>query len=241
MRTIVTLAMAALSMAALAQERDKAGELTPEQKQEHFLRVTGGYLDMQGHGPAIVLLDSRKTPDNAAARVVEVLTKTYHAPATNVVAGIAEGSCPYTEAATLLKEQGALMAIALVECEKAAALAVFPEDRVAVVNAARFGLGADASEKEARLVREIWRAIGFIGGTGYSSTDTSVMQPISSPIELDTIQLKFIPPVEFMRMRKLFKRYGTVTGKRVTYKYAARNGWAHCSRACRCASASGRS
>ena len=229
MKSLPVIALAAVAGLAFAQEiKAPAANARPTREEilQKMLAKTGGFVETEGSGAKIILLDTRREQDGAFGRAVQVLTKTYHVPVTNEVAALENGSCPFEASVGKLKAEKALMVIALTECEKAASLAVFPEDRVAVINAGKYGTGATAEEKETRIVKEVWRAIGFIGGVGYATTEASVMQPVTSPIELDNYKFAFLQPMELQRLRAMMEKYGSKIGRRVTYKKAVEDGWA---------------
>ena len=228
MRKLLTFAAALAAGLALAEEGAKPSKpkLTREEMMEKVMTATGGFIDVEGTGAKVVLVDARKERDKAVDRAVAILKNTYRIPVTNEVAALGEGVCPAAFANDRLKAEKALMVVVLAECDKASALAVFPEDRVAVINASRFGLGAGAEEKEVRLVKEIWRAIGFIGGVGYATNESSVMQSITSPIELDNYKFQVLHPMEMQRLRAMMEKYGAKLGRHTTYRQAVKEGWA---------------
>lgn len=228
MRKIIAVAAALAAGAALAQEAAKAArpKLSREEMMEKVMAATGGFIDTEGTGAKVVLVDARRERDKAVDRAYSMLRNTYRLPVTNAVAELADGACPVKLANDTLKSEKALMVVVLAECDKASSLAVFPEDRVAVINASRFGLGADAEEKETRLVKEIWRAIGFIGGVGYATNEASVMHAISSPIELDDHKFQVLHPMEMQRLRAMMEKYGSKLGRHTTYRQAVKEGWA---------------
>ena len=119
------------------------------------------------------------------------------------------------------------LAVMVADCGDAApVLAIYPEDRVAVVNSSRLYLGAKEADREVRLVKELWRAFGFVSGCGYAVTPASVMLPISSPIELDAIEWSIVSPMSFQQISHVLSRYGAVAGSRTTYRRAVVEGWA---------------
>ena len=101
-------------------------------------------------------------------------------------------------------------------------MSVFPEDRVGIVNADR--LPALLNEK--LVIREIWRAIGFTGGTGFAPYRGCVMQPVYNENEIaglmgDVLQLMTLQP-----FRKFEDRFGMKRTQYVTYEIACYQGFA---------------
>lgn len=231
MKKILSIALAAVAVAALAQEApntDSATDKAAERKAkiEAAMAKAGGLVDQAGTGAAIEIVDTRKTRDGSVERVKEVLNTMLRLPNKIDFVELAEGKCPMQFATEKLKADKALMVIMVVECDKGASIAVFPEDRVAVVNAKKITEGADEKDAKARMIREIWRAIGFISGTGYASSENDVMQPITSPLELDAIQWQVLNPSNGPKMDKFLKKYNVKRGHRTSYRKACEQGWA---------------
>lgn len=211
--------------AATQAAADKAAQRAKDLEEE--LRETGGYLDYIPVGPMVMIADARKMPDaKVPARVESVVEGMFKLPATNVMVALKEGDCHIAKAEALRKDTKSLMAIMLVNAgEKMPSLTVCPEERVAVVNADKTVQFAKGDEADIRLIKEIWRGFGFIAGAGYSQNDASVMQPISSALELDAIEWQVVHPLALQQMNKFLKKYGAVRGRRTTYKRALEQGW----------------
>ena len=213
MKTVIAICSMFVAVLAVAQEPAKANapvkkrisrKLTPEEiakEDEEYFRATGGAIEVAPAGPAVTIVDMRKNPLPAAPdRVVKILGSMYRFPATNMVGTLEADSCP--------------------------SLTVCPEERVAVVNADKATQFATGTDADVRLIKEMWRAVGFISGAGFSPNDTSVMQPVGSPLELDTVEWQVIHPSAYQNMSKFFKKYGVKRGHSVTYKKACLEGWA---------------
>ena len=105
--------------------------------------------------------------------------------------------------------------------------AVYPEERVAVVSAASLLKGAKGSGlREGRLTRGLWRAIGFMFGSGYAAGRDCVMKPVSSVGELDALRLRFMHPMTALIMLEAFRKAGAVPARHGTYAQAVAGGWA---------------
>ena len=202
------------------------GEMQAE-REEH-LREIGGYLDFIPESPSVLIIDTRKTPNPVVPeRVRSVMNGMFKLAATNIVVALGERECPGTKGSELRKEGRHLLAIVISNCGKdKPALVVFPEERVAVVNEDAAIQFAHGEEANIRLVKECWRGIGFITGAGYSQTEAGVMQPVGSPLELDTVEWQVIHPMALQQMNKFFKKYGAKRGRRTTYLRACEEGWA---------------
>lgn len=244
-KTIVAFLTAALAVAgATAQEAAAAGEAgegaaresrrprrSPEEiaaEREEEMRETGGRIDYIPAGPIFLVADAREQSSDAApARVAEVVRNMFKMAATNEAVVIGAGETPQKAAVGFRKQRKALLAVVVYEGGKGEpALAVFPEERVALVNSDAAAAFADGAEAELRIVKECWRGIGFITGAGYFQNSGSVMQPVGSPLELDVVEWQVISPMQFQQMSKFLKKYGARRGRRVTYRDAVQDGWA---------------
>ncbi len=197
-------------------------------RKEFFMSKTGGFIEVGGTGPAIHILDLRESPGAAPKKVAETIGRAYRLPITNSVGSLSKDSRIFNMVMDTRQKTKALMVVAVaVEESEKPALTVFPEERVAIVNVGKLGFdGTNGEALEIRVVKEIWRAIGFIGGTGYANHAKSVMQPVSSPIELDVNSFQVMQPTEIQRMQPMLGKYGVKPGHRTIYRKAVADGWA---------------
>ena len=77
-----------------------------------------------------------------------------------------------------------------------------------------------------RVSKEVWRAIGFVGGLGYSMEENDIMQPFYTIKELDASRYPFIQPMNMAKMQKMWKRFGVKKERRIPYRVAVQEGWA---------------
>ena len=119
------------------------------------------------------------------------------------------------------------MVIVVVDDEaKLPALSVFPEERIGIVNADRLKGGKDPTAFEMRVSKQMWRAMGFIGGVGFSTQENDMMQPYYTLDELDANMHPYIQPMNMAKMYKMWKRFGVKKERRVPYVVALKEGWA---------------
>ncbi len=231
------LASVLCASCVFAQGEDKAEQNGPKEvfrdahraaAQEARYRETGGYLDVIPDGPAITIVDARKVPDLVVpTRVKDVVNGMFKLAASNEVVALDEKECPVTQAVEIRKRDKALLVVMLTNYGKdKPALTIFPEERVALVNADKATEFVKGDEANIRLIKECWRGIGFISGAGFANNDASVMQPIGSPLELDTISWQVINPLALNQVNKFLKKYGAQRGRRTTYIRACEEGWA---------------
>ena len=195
---------------------------------EDDMREFGGFIDVPPVGPAMIIADARSVIDSAVpARVARTVREMLKLGALSKASPLIAGETPFAHAVSVRKAEKGLLVILLCDGVKGEpALAVYPEERVAIVSAAAATAFAKGQDAEKRLVKEIWRGIGFICGAGYDKYAAGVMQPVSSPLELDMVQWQVIHPLSFERMNKFFAKYGVGRCRRYTYKRACEEGWA---------------
>ena len=106
-------------------------------------------------------------------------------------------------------------------------IVVAPEDGWATVNVRAIGAdGADDARVTVRTAKEVWRAIGFVGGLGFSPEENDIMQPFYTIKEIDDSRYPFIQPMNMARMQKMWKRFGVKKERRIPYRVAVQEGWA---------------
>ena len=209
----------------------KDGKYTVEQikvRDERVLRKTGGFIHQAAEGPRALLVDARATPTRALDEVARVYRLATHLDA-DVAKEARGGVSPLAFAKERMAAAKPLMLVVVVDgCPEQPILAVYPEERVAVVNADRLrgGAGGDPSAPETRVTKEVWRAIGFVGGLGFSPAENDIMQPIYSLKELDANRFPFIQPMNMARMQRMWRRFGVKKERRIPYRVAVREGWA---------------
>ncbi len=241
MKRAVVLAALAAALAGFAAEGEyvsvvtgkpvpKNGKYTVEQikaRDERVLKKTGGFLHQAAEGPRALFLDARAKPTRAldeVARVYKLATR-LDADVAKEARGAAE---PLAQAKAKMASAKPLMLVMVVDGRPGdPILAVYPEERVGVVNADRLKGGDDPSAPEMRVTKEVWRAVGFIGGLGFSPAENDIMQPIYSLRELDANRFPFIQPMNMARMQGgLWRRFGVKRERRVPYRVAVKEGWA---------------
>lgn len=205
------------------------GKFTLEQykaRDERVLKKTGGFLMQKEQGPQTLLVDARAKPTLTMDEVARVYQLATHLGVQ--VAKEARGTTDSLAfARKLIEERKPLMVIAVVDGGKEMPiLSVYPEERIGLVNADRLKGGNDPSAPEMRVSKEAWRAIGFVGGIGFSAADNDIMQPFYTIEELDASRYPFIQPMNMAKMQSMWKRFGVKKERRIPYRVACREGWA---------------
>lgn len=207
----------------------KNSKFTLEQYKARDLRVlkkTGGFIQKAAEGPLAMLLDTREKNRLTIDEVGRVYKLATHLDV--LVAKEKRGDkAPLAFAQEKMANDKPLMIIAVVEkCPELPALSVFPEERIGIVNADKLQGGDDPSLPEIRVSKEIWRAIGFVGGIGFSPAENDIMQPYYTLKELDDNRYPFIQPMNMAKMQRMHKRFGVKKARRIPYRVAVMEGWA---------------
>ena len=207
----------------------KDGKFTVEQikaRDERVLKKTGGFIHQPAEGPLALLVDARAKPTATIDEVARVYKLATHLDAQ--VAKEARGDvAPLDFAKAKMSAAKPLMLVMVVDgVPGQPILSVFPEERVGIVNADKLKGGDDPSAPEMRVMKETWRAIGFVGGLGFSPAENDIMQPLYSLKELDANRYPFIQPMNMARMYKMWKRFGVKKERRIPYRVAVQEGWA---------------
>ena len=238
MKKLLTAVIMAAAMASVAEEYvspvtgqpfDPNGKYTLEQikaRDERVLKKTGGFIHQDAEGPQTLLVDARQKPTLTLDEVARVYKLATHLEAQ--VAKEARGDArPLAFAKGLVESRKPLMLVAIIEgSDDLPALSVYPEERVGLVNADKLKGGDDPSLPEMRVSKEVWRAIGFVGGLGFSPAENDIMQPIYTLQELDANRYPFIQPMNMARMQGMWKRFGVKKERRIPYRVAVQEGWA---------------
>ena len=208
---------------------DPNGKYTLEQiktRDERVLKKTGGFIHKKATGPQTLLVDTRQKPTLTLDEVARVYKLATHLEA-QVAKEARTGANPLAFARKMIEERKPLMLVAIVEgSEGLPALSVYPEERIGIVNADQLKGGDDPSLPEMRVSKEVWRAIGFVGGLGFSPAENDIMQPIYTIKELDANRYPFIQPMNMARMQTMWKRFGVKKERRIPYRVAVQEGWA---------------
>ena len=254
MKSMLTLALLSLVLPVFAQEAPKAEvkaadtnevyydmitgkKWTPDSKftiaqlkarDERVLKKTGGFLYIEEKGPQVMLLDAREKAPATIDGVGELYTLGTKLPVQ--IAKQPRGEkCPLEVGREIIAKGDTLLVVVVADkCDKLPALTVYPEERVGVVNADKLkgDTNGDPSAPEVRVAKEVWRAMGFIGGVGFSAQDNDVMQPVYSVAEVDGMRNPYIQPMNMQKMTYMWKRFGVDRKHRVPYRKAVQDGWA---------------
>ena len=196
-------------------------------RDERVLKKTGGFIVLPAEGPLALLVDARGKERATLDEVARLYTL-----GTKLEIDVAKeprgSETPLAAARAKMAAANPLLLVMVVEGEaELPALSVFPEERIGIVNADRLkGDGGDPSAPEMRVSKEVWRAMGFIGGVGFSQAENDMMQPYYTLEEMDANNHPYIQPMNMMKMQYFWKRFGVKKERRIPYRKAVQEGWA---------------
>ncbi len=240
MKRLIAVAFAAAAMLSFAEEEEyisvvtgqpvpKDGKYTIEQykaRDERVLKKTGGFIHQKAEGPQTMVIDAREKPTLTVDEIGRVYKLGCHLDAIVVKENRGDVAPLAYAQAKMAKDKPLMVVLVVDKCDDLPALSVFPEERIGIVNADKLKGGKDPSAPEMRVSKEIWRAIGFVGGLGFSPAENDIMQPIYTIKELDANRYPFIQPMNMARMQTMWKRFGVKKERRIPYRVAVQEGWA---------------
>ena len=205
------------------------GKYTVEQIKARDARVmqkTGGFLLQKASGPQLLLVDARERPSGAVDEVARLYKLGAHLDS-NVEKTPRGTKDAYDFAKEMSDARKPLMTLVVFDGNPTfPALAVYPEERIGLVNADRLKGGDDPAAPEVRVAKEVWRAMGFISGVGFSQYENDMMQPYYTLKELDGNIHAYIQPMNMAKMGKFWKRFGVKKEARIPYLVAVQEGCA---------------
>ena len=223
MRRIMTVLAAAAAAALFADEAKEGG--TAEERRERMLAATGGLVRAPGPGGELLLLDLTGGRAGATVSETAALVRDVLRVAAAASAGRASGGLPLKEVRAALGRPGVAAAVAVIAEEGQPGLLVAPEDRWAVVNAAAV-LGAGGAQRDVRLRKEIWRAVGLLMGAGTDGSAQCPFRPVLAPGDLDAFSGFRLTPATVAAVSAYSKAAGIAQVRQSTYRKACEEGWA---------------
>lgn len=217
---------AALKAAQNQAKGDKKMTRAELENRPAVLKKTGGFLDVAAVGVSVVVVDTREKPGIAADRFAEVFGDLSKTNVKIDKSKLNANEKPYDRGVAALKANNAAYAIIIAESSDCPGLCVMPEERIAVINAKRYLGGNDPLAPETRLIKEVWRALGFVGGIGYAPYKNDVLQPVYNLKELDALVYQVMQPMNFQKIYAQMAKFGVKRARHIPYKLAVMEGWA---------------
>lgn len=196
------------------------------ERRPEVLKKTGGFVDCPAEGTAIVVIDARAKSGGAPDQFATVYRDLSKMLVNVEKTPLKEGVCPVAMTKERLAANKAVFALTVVDDEKCSGLMVLPEDRVVVVNAAKYKDGSDPVRREERVIKELWRGLGFVSGIGYAPFKNDVFQPVFTVRDLDGLEYQVMQPMNFQKMYTTMAKYGVKRARHIPYRLACMEGWA---------------
>lgn len=203
--------------AGQSTKTDKRHMTIEERKAQRAARIAadGGMIDRPVKGKVIcILLKSDKVAKgDIADEIVNMcrMTRTH----VEVVDSTTQSKYP----------TGCL--ITLAEMGDAPTLLCAPEDFWATVNLSKLAKDNPSPELfKTRVIKELWRAVGYALGAANSQQQPCLMRPIRNVADLDSEKVAILTPMPMMAVAQTSSKLGFARGGQSTYRAACREGWA---------------
>ena len=220
-------------IAALLETAPKGphgGKLISPELKELMDRRSGGLVYPKTNGKALLIVDARGGEyDGFVDEFAKDLKRNFHLHVATSRKTVAHDADPFA-AANAFKTDANPAVILITDTESRPTLAIYPEDAVGVVNAARLK-DADAAKYKVRLAKEVWRAMALsLGGFAMTAPNGRIVKSILSPAystkDLDAMAAKSLSPHQCNAIYESVAAIGLQAAKPVSYKMACRQGWA---------------
>lgn len=223
MKRVMSIALASLSLSALAVEPEKTVYPVPPSQMEDFNKRTGGLVDPPANGKKLLILDCREKDSSTLTNLVKA-AEMQLSLACSLKKMTLKDANP-TEVAFSGKSGEIAAVVMLLEKENFPTLSVYPEDAIAIVNLRKMQ-DPEYNVYRKRLVKEFWRGVGFaIGGYG-NLMQGGVMLPVYSVTDLDDLVAVSLPATAVNTITVTKNRIGLYRKNPVPYSRAVKEGWA---------------
>ena len=239
MKSIALVGLTAVAMCAAANEEyvspitgkpvPKDGKYTVEQikeRDERVLRKTGGFVETTARGTSVAVVDAREKPAGAAIQFKDVFGSLSKTNVEIERSPLKAGESAFEKARSIIAAGKTGYVVVIIDNGTDGGVAVYPEERIAIVNAGKYAVAGDPLKTETRIHKEIWRALGFVAGIGYAPFKNDVLQSVHSAQELDDLTYQVMQPMNFQKMYSDLGKFGISRARRVPYHIAVQEGWA---------------
>ncbi len=202
-----------LTVAAIAFGETKtdqsATSVDKKAKEEAFLKKTGGLIVLEGSGKILVINAQSTFPESAITSAIKEFNDVLRMPSE-----VRSGTWKFCDKIP----DDASVAVYVVDDAKLPMSLVATEARWGVVNAA----GLD----ERQFAKEFYRVMVATLGAGVSQYKVSPMQPVHTPLDLDSIVKCALTMDNVMSMRANLGKLGVTPSHTTAYRKACMEGWA---------------
>lgn len=191
----------------------------------NMLTKTGGTLHKESSGPAILIMNTQtRVPTAALQSVPNYIQRILRLPCR---IGDSPTKEPIAEALKSLASPQVAAVVVIGDAPGYPTLLMAPESRWALVNvAALTSPGVSAEALNERVLKETWRAFGYLMGAGHSTGPGCLLKPVFSLSDLDQIKAKGISPEPFGKISAHAQKLGIQTSRITSYRKAVEEGWA---------------
>ena len=205
--------------------------LTREQRkalaQRNMMMRTGGFIVRPGTqlGKVVYVNGQKRVPQNVIEKQTSLLAEILRVRI-EVIPG--EGTFVLKDVAQRKKALGANAVIFFADDPSLAdTMLVAPETGWAVVNFAAITRdNPDEAHLQKRAIRETWRSFAHLLGAANSKEPKCVLQPVSSPGDLDDLFAECFCPEPLDKIAANLKAIGVECAEIKTYRQACIEGWA---------------
>ena len=220
-----------LFAAAVVAAQEAAPQRTPEEIQAARMARTGGLVTHREPGAAIVIIDARPGARAGEWDALKADMEGFCMVAFEFSARpLGRGETPLKAARAALSGKGAAGVAIVLSDEGADApgMTVYPEDRMALVNASRAaprGTAPDVASR--RLSTQLWRAVCFAaGGVNTRSPHCALSSTVLSAGDIDALSARMPNPDACAQVAASAGKLGLGKVRTATYRAACMQGWA---------------
>lgn len=191
-----------------------------------FNRASGGLVFSEPKGKQICLLSAQEVvTTNILRAAADKVVAEIHAPI-EIVTVRNKGSV-VVEMEALQKNPKYATLVAFIEGNGETITKFDPDNGRCVVDVRTLAKdGADKSRIEERVIKCVWRSVGFVLGAGMSIGSWSVLGRARTLAELDAIKATSPSPEQHNSMVYNSKKMGIVPVNVASYRTACQQGWA---------------
>lgn len=232
MKKLMMIAVLAMSTVAVAVESTPiAVEQKPQQGQQQAKRRSTPE-ERRARREARVAAEGGLLPRPAKGKVVRILVKSDKVRKADIEAEARNMNRILATYVEVLESEGQSTnatgcLITLADMGEAPTLLCAPEDFWATVNVARLAQdNPNPDLLKSRVIKELWRALGYALGAPNQSKQTCLMRPIRNVADLDAEKISVLTPMPMMAVMQTAARLGFAKGGMTTYRTACMEGWA---------------
>lgn len=215
--TVVVTVSAAV--AAPTPSPTKKARMTPEQRDQLIMEKVGGILNAPIKGKVVRIVNAASVKESTFDYLKRSIANGLMFPL-EISAGTGRSMEP--------PEGNAGIVVKLVDDgELPMTILTAPENASALVNVAALKKDNPTDEVlEARIHKEVWRALVYTLGGGNTDNPQCPMKSILNLKDLDSLVTRCPSPDVFNRVMRTASRLGIGTARRVSYMRACQEGWA---------------